>query len=109
MNLIRHLGFMFLGVLAFYRSDDPLNLAVIGFGCTLGLLYSFLLKGFIHRSLRLLNVKIKKEVGKEPIEKAVALGGLFILPFSFLAGLSTLWFGWTLTTKIGRASCWVRV
>ncbi len=99
MNLLRHLGFMFLGVLAFYRPNDPLNLYVIGFGCLVGFIYSLLCKGFMHRALRLLNIKLKREIGKSPIEKAVALGGLFILPFAFLAGLSTLWFGWTLTTS----------
>lgn len=99
MNLIRHLGFMFLGVLAFFKPNDPFNLYILGFGCLLGLFYSFLFKGFLHRSLRLINHKLKKEVGKEPIEKAVALGGLFILPFAFLAGLSTLWFGWSLNTS----------
>lgn len=99
MNLLRHLGFMFLGVLAFYDPQDPLNIAVIAFGCILGISYSILYKGFIHRALRLLNGKVKKEHGKEPMARAVALGGLFILPFALLAGLSTLWFGWQLNTS----------
>lgn len=99
MNFVRHISFMFLGVLAFYNPQDPFNLSIIGFGCLLGFVYSLLCKGFMHRALRLVNGKLKKEQGKAPLERAVAMGGLFILPFAILAGLSTLWFGWQLNTS----------
>ena len=99
MNLIRHIGFMVIGVIAFYSPQNPFNLYAIGFGVLLGLVYSLLCKGFIHRILRLLNGKLKKEIGKEPLKRAVETGGLFIMPFAILAVISTLVLGWNLNTS----------
>lgn len=96
MNFLRHLGFMAIGIATFYLPNDPFNVVVIVLGCLIGLIYSILCKGFMHRALRLLNGAVKKEHGKKAIKKATEVGGLFIIPFAVLTLVSTVFFGWQL-------------